>query len=324
VIVYATAGAGPLRFFFVGENLQRFTGHVYGASGQPVWYEWLAFFSDFAPWSILVFVALWFNWRGPADNANPTRLVHLWFVVTIVLFSFSSFKLDYYLLPAMPAAALIIAPVIANAEALPFFARRLVKAILILCSVMLVAVAALSLKAAAALSVVTPLRFLPVALALSGLVVLIIHLRNRQTWRIVFVFSATMWATFLAMQWLLLPAFVHYLPAPRLAAATPLGAALYTSHSASDWANDIAFNLPSPHKVGRLTGDTENVGLLAALESDSRAIAVVRESEYANLLAWDSSLRIIAQAETFGHGGLSLNVVRNPKRERLLLIGHDR
>lgn len=324
LIVYAKAGAGPLRFFFIGENLQRFTGHVYGASGRPVWYECVAFFSDFAPWSIMVFVALWFNWRERANNRSPTRLVHLWFVVTIVLFSLSSFKLDYYLLPAMPAAALIIAPMIANAEALSRFAQRLVKAILVLCAVMLVAVAVLSLNAAAVLSVVTPLRFLPIVLALAGLGVMIVYLRSRQTWWLAFVLTATICGAFLATDWVLLPAFVQYLPALRLATAMPFGSVLYTSRSASDWANDIAFNLPPPHKVERLTGDTENRGLLAVLKSDSKSIAVVLESEYANLLAQDSSLRIMAEAETFGHGGLSLNLIRNPKRERLLLIGHER
>jgi 4-amino-4-deoxy-L-arabinose transferase-like glycosyltransferase len=324
LIVYVTAGAKPLRFFFLGENLQRFTGFIYGAAGRPVWYECVAFFSDFAPWSLLILVALWFNWRGRGNNPNPTRLVHLWFVVTIVLFSLSSFKLDYYLLPAMPAAALIIAPLIANPDALPRFARSLVKAILVLCGVMLVTVAALSLKAAAVLSVVTFLRFLPLTLALAGLVVLIVYLRSRNVWQATFVLSATMWATFLAMQWVLLPPFVRYLPAPSLAAATPFGIALYASHAASDWASDIAFNLPPPHKLERLTGDTGNKELLAALKSDSKIVAVVRESEYPNLLAQDPTLRVIAQAETFGHGGLSLNLIRDPQRERLLLIGHDR
>lgn len=322
LIVYATEGAKPLRFFFLGENLQRFTGSLYGASGRSVWYLCVAFLGSFAPWSILVFVALWFNWRGREANAHPSRLIHLWFGVTIVLFSLSSFKVDYYLLPAMPAAALIIAPVIANAEDLPRPARLLVKGILTLCSGMLCALAAFSLKAAAVLAIVTPLRLLPFALALVGLVVLIVYLRTRQTTWIYFVLSATMWATFLAEQLIMLPPFVPYLPAPRLAAATPFGSVLYTSHAASDWANDIAFNLPPPHKVERLTDDTWNKGLLAALESDSKSIAVVTESEYKNLWAQDPNLRIIAQAETFGHGGLSLNLIRNPKRERLLLIGH--
>jgi 4-amino-4-deoxy-L-arabinose transferase-like glycosyltransferase len=324
LVVYARAGSGPLRFFFLGENLQRFTGHVYGASGRPVWYQLAAFFSDFAPWSILVFVALWFNWRRRADTSNAPRLVHLWFVLTILLFSLSSFKLDYYLLPAMPAAALIIGPLMANVEELPHFGRRLVEAILILCSVMVVAVAALSLKAAAVLSIVTPLRFLPVGLALAGCVVLIVYLMRRKTWQMTLVLSATMGAVFLTMQWILLPAFVLYLPSTRLAIAVPAGSSLYTSRGASDWADSIAFNLPAPHKVERLTGNSENGGLAAALKADSKSVALIRESEYPSLMAQAPSLLVIEQAETFGHGGLSLNMLRKPERERLLLIGRDR
>ena len=324
LVVYARAGSGPLRFFFLGENLQRFTGHVYGGSGRPVWYELAAFFSDFAPWSLLVLVALWFNWRRRADTSNAPRLVHLWFVVTILLFSLSSFKLDYYLLPAMPAAALIVGPLIANVEELPHFGRRLVEAILILCSVIVVAVAMLSLKAAAVLSITTPLQFLPLGLALAGCVVLIVHLVRRKTWQTTFVLAATIGATFLTMQWILLPAFRLYLPSTRLAIAVPAGGSLYTSRGASDWASSIAFNLPAPHKVERLTGNSENEGLAAALKADSKSVALIRESEYPSLAAQDPSLLVIEQAETFGHGGLSLNMLRKPQRERLLLIGHDR
>jgi Dolichyl-phosphate-mannose-protein mannosyltransferase len=324
LVVYARSGAEPLRFFFLGENLQRFTGQVYGASGRPVWYEMAAFFSDFAPWSLLLPVALWFAWRSRSKASRSIRPIYLWLGCTIVLFSLSSFKLDYYLLPAMPAATLIIAPVIAKAEELPNLARRLVKAVLILCSLVILAAASLSLKAAAVLSVSTPFRFLPILLALVGFAALIVYLMGRKTWQAVFVLSATMWVTFLAMQCVLLPAFVRYLPSTRLSAATPAGSALYTSHAASDWASSIAFNLPAPHKVERLTGDAEDRQLLTALKNDSKSIAVIRESEYANLLAQDPGLRVIARAETFGHGGLSLNVIRNPQRERLLLVGHDR
>src|SRR5207302_7086315 len=45
---------------------------------------------------------------------------------TIVLFSISNFKLDYYLLPAMPAAALIIGRMVIRSE-------RRVKVVLVLC-----------------------------------------------------------------------------------------------------------------------------------------------------------------------------------------------
>ena len=319
-IVYMRVGAGPLRFFFFGENLQRFTGHVYGASGRPIWFELAAFFSDFAPWSVLIPAALWFGWRGGSNWARATRLVYLWLGCTVVLFSLSSFKLDYYLLPAMPASALIVAPLIANAGARPRFVRLLVAAFLILCSVTLIIVASLSLKAATLLSVVTPLRFLPVVLALFGVGAIVVYLGRQKLWQATFALAVTMWVMFITMQWVFLPVFAGYLPATRLAVAAPAGSALFTSPAASDWANCIAFNLPAPHKVERLTGDNADQKLLDALKNDSKSVAVIRESEFATLIMQDPSLRIVAQAETFGHGGLSLKMLRDPRRERLLLI----
>jgi 4-amino-4-deoxy-L-arabinose transferase-like glycosyltransferase len=322
--VYARAGAAPLRFFFFGENLQRFTGQIYGASGRPVWYELAAFFGDFAPWSILVFVAIWFSWRHRGTQSGAPRLIYLWLVCSVVLFSLSSFKLDYYLLPVMPATALIIAPVIANAEKLPLAARRIVGALLIVGALMMVVVASLSLKAAAVLSILTPFRFLPVVLALAGLLAMVALMARRRTWSAALVLSAMIWASFISMQWVLLPAFVGSLPATQIAAAIPTGSVLYTSRAAGDWANCIAFNLPAPHKVERLTDDSDSQRLLATLKSNPKSVAVIREREYAPLLVADPGLRIIAEAETFGHGGLSLNMIRNPTRERLMLIGHDR
>jgi 4-amino-4-deoxy-L-arabinose transferase-like glycosyltransferase len=324
IFVYARAGVEPLRSFFFGENLQRFTGQIYGASGRPIWYEFVAFFSDFAPWSLLVFVALWFDWRGRIETTSKTRRVlYLWLGCTIVLFSLSSFKLDYYLLPAMPATALIIAPVFASAEALPAFMRRIVNTLLILIALGIVLIASLSLKAAALLSVLSSLRFLPAAFSVVGLGVVIACLARRKSWQAALALTATSCATMLSMQLVLLPSFVRYLPAAQLAASTPAGKVVYTSWVASDWANCVAFNLPQPHRVERLIGDTNNQRLQLTLKNDSNSIAIIRESEYANLLMQDSALKILAQAETFGHGGLSLKMIRDPRRERLFLVGHD-
>ncbi|MDX6575590.1 MAG: hypothetical protein QOE96_1543, partial [Blastocatellia bacterium] len=85
-----------------------------------------------------------------------------------------------------------------------------------------------------------------------------------------------------------------------------------------------AFDLPAPHSVERMIGDNGNEKLLSALKSDAKSVAIIRESEYASLIIQEPSLRIIGQAETFMHGGLSLNMIRNPRRERLLLVGYDR
>ena len=330
-LVYARVGLGPLRFFFLGENLQRFTGQIYESGGRPFWYELAAFFSDFAPWSLLVFLAAWFDWRRAKKERTSrgvTRILYLWLVYTVVLFSLASFKRDYYLLPAMPAAALIIGPLIANAERLPKFARRIVAGFLVICGVVLLAIALLTLRAAALLSVQRSLRILPPVVALLGLLLVFTWLRRRKTWQASLILAAAIWATMMSMQLILLPAFVRYQPTPQLAARIPAGRIVYTSRAADDWANSLAFNLPPPHLVERITGDLNDTKvneqkLLTALGSDPQAVAVIWEREYAGLVRNDPALKILLEVETYGHGGLSLNLIRNPQRQRLLLIGHD-
>jgi 4-amino-4-deoxy-L-arabinose transferase-like glycosyltransferase len=323
--VYARLGAGPLRFFFFGENLQRFTGQIYGAAGRPFWHQLVAFFSDFAPWSLLILVAIWFDLRGRKileSKTRATRLLYLWLGWMVLLFSLSSFKLDYYLLPSMPAAALIIGPVIAHAENLPRFMRAILAAFLVVCSAAIVLVALLSVKAADVLSVPGPVRFLPVVAAVLGLLAIAVYLARRRTFQAALILAVTIWATILTIQLALLPAFVRYLPATQLAASVPAGSILFTSRAASDWANCIAYNLPPPHKVERLAGDANNEVLRAALRSDAKSVAVIWEREYASLALQDSSLKILARVETFGHGGLSLKIIRDPRAERLLVVGH--
>lgn len=327
LLVYARFGAEPLRFFFFGENLQRFTGQVYGTSGRPFWYELAAFFSDFAPWSFLIFVAAWFDWRTPGHDETrrrAVRILYFWLACAVVLFSISSFKLDYYLLPAMPAAALIIGNVIANSEKLTLIARTIVELFLVLCSFVILVVALLSLRAADVLSVQTSLRFLPAAVAVAGLAAICAYVFRRKTWQASIVLAATLWATILSMECAFLPAFARYFPSTQLTASVPADRVWYTSWAASEWANSLAFNLAPTQRVERLIGDLSNQRLQDVLKNDPVAVAVIWEREYAGLAENDPGLSIIAQAETFGHGGLSLNMIRHPKRERLLVVGHDR
>jgi 4-amino-4-deoxy-L-arabinose transferase-like glycosyltransferase len=329
LLVSARAGVGPLQFFFVSENLQRFTGQVYESGARPFWYELAAFLSDFAPWSLLILPAALFDWRARRSGATgrPRRILYLWLIYTVLLFSLASFKRDYYLLPAMPAAALIVGPLLANTERLSKFARRALAAFLVLCSVVIVAVALISLKAAAGFSVQISLRFLPLVVSLIGMGALVVYLWRKRVWQAAMALSITIWATMFTMQMILVPAFAHFLPATYLVSRVPNGSVLYTSRAANDWANSLAFNLPPPHVVERIMGDLNDPirndqDLLAALGSDPRALAVIWDREYAGLSKYDPGLRIIAQVETYGHGGLSLNLIRHPQRQRLLLVGH--
>lgn len=331
LLVYARFGAGPLRFFFIGENFQRFTGQIYEGGARPFWFEVAAFFIDFAPWSLLIPLAIWNDWRQPAKEERRTArlLQYLLLGCTVVLFSLASFKRDYYLLPAMPVAALIVGPLLTKAEELSGLARRTLQLFLVLCSSAVLAAAIASLKAAAILSAPAVLRWLPPAIALLGFAVLIVCLVTRRIQVAASVLMITMWATILSLQLILLPAFTRYLPATQLAAAVAPGQTVYTSYAASDWANSLAFNLPAPHRVERIRGELNNQklndeNLLSALNNDQRAIAVIWEREYESLAKQDPSLKILGQAESYGHGGLSMALLRNPRRDHLLLIVHER
>lgn len=337
LLVYTRLGVAPLRFFFVGENLQRFTGQIYEGGARPIWFEVAAFFVDFAPWSLLVPLAIWVNWREPGGNekGRARRILYLWLGCTIVLFSLASFKRDYYLLPAMPAAALIVGQVLArHAELsgraeLSGLAQRVIQAFLVLCSAVVLAASLLSLKVATVLSAQTALRWLPPFIAVLGFVAVVICLSRRKSWVAAIVLLASFWATILSLQWILLPAFVRYLPATKLAAAVPADRTVYTSYAASDWANSLAFNLPPPHKVERVSGalnnqQLNNDNLLSVLKNDPRAIAVVWGREYDGLIKQEPALKILGEAESYGHGGLSMTLLRHPERDRLLLIVRDR
>lgn len=325
LLVYAKFGTEPLRFFFFGENLQRFTGQLYGGSVRPFWYSFVSFFSDFAPWSLLIIPALWLDWRRrhlDVAKRRVRRVLYLWLACTIALFSISSFKLDYYLLPAMPAAALLVGGLIGNVRKLPIAMRRIVAAFTILTSLVVLVIALFSLRAAGALQEQTVFRFLPQALALVGTGAIVVYAARRKTWPAVMILMATIWATILSLQLTLMPYFVHYLPATRLAANVPVDSVLYTSWEASGWANDFAFILTSRYRVERLIGDGNNEKLLAVLNSDPKAVAVLFEREYLQLAEKNPDWRILAAAETFGRGGLNWKKVSDPRRERLLLIAH--
>jgi 4-amino-4-deoxy-L-arabinose transferase-like glycosyltransferase len=140
-VVHFRLGANPIRFFFVGENLQRFTGAVYGWSQRPAGYEFAAFFWDFAPWSLLIPAVIWLDWKR-RRHSSAKRVLYMWLAWTIVLFSISNFKLDYYLLPAMPAAALIAGETFGSPEHQTFF-----KPILVACAIIGVTIFTLQISA---------------------------------------------------------------------------------------------------------------------------------------------------------------------------------
>lgn len=106
VALYSANGWEPIRTFFLGENLGRFTSEL-GVSRSPFYFVPILF-TDGLPWSLLLPAAfiMWFRERRN-PSTDPQRrlrtLLVLWIAVIVVAFSLSSTKQDLYILPIVAA-----------------------------------------------------------------------------------------------------------------------------------------------------------------------------------------------------------------------------
>ncbi|HET9180956.1 MAG TPA: glycosyltransferase family 39 protein [Candidatus Angelobacter sp.] len=111
------------RTFFLQHNLERFSTNLYQHS-QPFWYYIPVFLVAMLPWVAFTLPALWHAIRNawfaicstregtPAEQSAQDGLLQfllLWVLIPIVFFSISRSKLPGYILPAIPAAALLTA-----------------------------------------------------------------------------------------------------------------------------------------------------------------------------------------------------------------------
>jgi len=144
VALYRVHGWEPIRQFLVGENFQR-----YASSRSPdyrsVWFFVPVLLSDLFPWAPVVAIALVTAWRreptsAPPDAAAMRRLLWIWIVAVVSVFSFSQQKEDLYIFPAVAASAALIADVVDRGIAGDV--RLRVAPVLSACAVMCIAAAA--------------------------------------------------------------------------------------------------------------------------------------------------------------------------------------
>jgi 4-amino-4-deoxy-L-arabinose transferase-like glycosyltransferase len=99
-----------LEFFFVHEHLARYL--TAGADREEPWWFFIpVFLAGSMPWTLSALRSLVGSWRRPAPGAafSPVLFLWIWIVFTGVFFSLSDSKLMTYLLPAMPALAMLVA-----------------------------------------------------------------------------------------------------------------------------------------------------------------------------------------------------------------------
>ena len=104
-----------MRVFIFEHNLARFGTNLYHHK-QPLWYYVPVVLLGLAPWTVLVLAAIfprvrvWWSEKREmlrGENALDAFLL-IWLVVPIVFFSISQSKLPGYILPALPAGALLL------------------------------------------------------------------------------------------------------------------------------------------------------------------------------------------------------------------------
>lgn len=121
-IVVSIANPEFAHFFFVHEHLQRFLTDVHERV-EPWWYFIPLLIVGALPWISMAAPALIAAWRHdatmPAASSafKPRQFLIVWCAVVMLFFSYSHSKLAPYILPIMPALALLTADWLARARA---------------------------------------------------------------------------------------------------------------------------------------------------------------------------------------------------------------
>jgi len=117
------------RFFILEHNLARFSRDVYHHR-EPFWFYLPVFLLAMMPWTLPLILAVaervrWVRAEGKQAFSSPEAswplFLLIWMLVPILFFSASQSKLPGYILPAVPAGALLIAEYLASRGRGQFF-----------------------------------------------------------------------------------------------------------------------------------------------------------------------------------------------------------
>lgn len=107
-VLAARANPAFLNFFFVREHVERYLTTV-AHRVEPWWFFIAVLAVGVLPWLPQTIRAIGSDWRKrvPFGQFDPVRLLWVWAVFVVVFFSVSDSKLVTYILPAVPALALL-------------------------------------------------------------------------------------------------------------------------------------------------------------------------------------------------------------------------
>jgi 4-amino-4-deoxy-L-arabinose transferase-like glycosyltransferase len=105
--VFQRLGAGPLEYFFLRENLERFAGETYDSGRSPLFYV-LAYLAEGLPWSLFLPLAVRRLLGAEGEERRAARFLASWVLLMLVPLTLSRGKIDYYLLPLYPPLSLLV------------------------------------------------------------------------------------------------------------------------------------------------------------------------------------------------------------------------
>lgn len=116
--LYRGHGADYVREVVIANSVDRFAGdYQRGSHAEPFYYYLKKLPETFAPWTLLVLIALW-QLRQQLRRNKRLLFVVCWLLAPYLLLSLSSGKRQVYLLVIYPAAAILCALFVANLKTL--------------------------------------------------------------------------------------------------------------------------------------------------------------------------------------------------------------
>jgi 4-amino-4-deoxy-L-arabinose transferase-like glycosyltransferase len=107
-------GADSILQELYAQSLERFGAATFRGHGQPFYYYLTQIWIDLLWWGPLLPIAIWWGYRAGRWRDRNYQLALWWFGTFIVFLTTAVTKRQVYMLPAHPAAALLLAPWIAT------------------------------------------------------------------------------------------------------------------------------------------------------------------------------------------------------------------
>ena len=124
-------------FFFIHEHFERFLTTSHGRY-QPWWYFLPIFLISALPWTLAMLAAMASAWRRTSTEGFQTsRFLLIWVLVIFLFFSASDSKLPSYILPMIPALALLAGDALAKSGRKVLLAHAGLAAGMALCAAIL-------------------------------------------------------------------------------------------------------------------------------------------------------------------------------------------